>query len=132
MGFKIALCVALGSVLTGCLLAIVGYFATITSPNGGLLGAESDWWPLAVGIDLIAGFIIGGISAIVIAGFNMSYGKAIIFGGTLNLLIVVGFYIFSNGQMSQGIRYPLYSLIPIGLINGAIISWFFSTSQALK
>lgn len=132
MGYKIVLYVALGSAFTGCLLAVAGYFAAITSAESAPLGSESDWWFLVVGIDLIAGLIIGGISAMVIVGFNMSYVKAVIFGGTINLLIVLGFYIFTNGQMSQGIRYSLYSLVPIGLINGAIVSWFSSTSQALK
>lgn len=132
MKLGIFLNIVIGAVFTGCLLAIVGYFATITSPHGGFLGAERDWWLIAVITDLVVGSVIGGLSAIVIAGFNLSYVKAIIFCAVLNLLIVLRFYIFANGQMSQSIKYPLFALIPIGLLNGVLVSWFAYNPQSLK
>lgn len=132
MGFNIFACVAIGSIFTGCALSIAGYFITINSTDGGWLGPESDWWPIMVVINLIAGLIVGGISAAIIVGFNLNFVKAVSLCGILNLLIVIGFYVFTNGLMSESIRYSLYALIPIGLINGGIVSWFFSTPQVLK
>jgi hypothetical protein len=133
MGYRIFVAMVIGATFSGITLAIVAYFATINSNSGGgFLGPERDWWPFAVVIDLIVGLIIGGISAGVVMGFNLSFIEAVSFCGILNLLIVIGFYFFTNGQMSYGIKYPLYSLIPIGLINGAIVSWFASFQKPLN
>lgn len=121
MGYKLIACIAVGAIFTGCALAIAGYFITIQSTDGGLLGPENDAWPIAVVVNFIAGSIVGGISAAVIAGFNFGLIKALLFSGLLNILVVATFFFLTHGGMSEAIRYSLYALVPIGFINGVIV-----------
>ena len=132
MGIRLLLCFVIGSMITGSLLAITGYFATINSSDGGFLGPEKEMWPVAVVVYLIVGAVIGCLSAAVVVGFRLDIGKAVLFCGVFNLILVGGFYFFTNGQMSDGIKYPLYSLIPIGLVNGLFVSWFSSSVRSIE
>ncbi len=120
-----------GAVFTGLMLAVTSYFFTMKDHSGGFLPL-SDWWFLVVIVALVFGAIIGGISGATIAGFNLGLIKALIFGAIINCVILFVFYIFTNGEMSFGIKSSLLSLIPIGLVNSAIVSWLSSTSQELK
>ena len=131
-GTRLIFGIVTGTTFTGIMLALAGYFITINSTDGGLLGPEKNWWIIAVVTDLGVGILIGGVSGAVIVGFNLSSIKAVLFCGMLNLLIVAGFYFVTNGGMSEGIRDSLYALIPIGLLNGIAVSLFSSTPQTLR
>lgn len=129
---RLILGIVTGAAFTGIMLALAGYFITINSTDGGLLGPEKNWWIITVVTDLVVGILIGGVSGAAIRGFNLSSIKAVLFCGMLNLLIVAGFYFVTNGGMSEGIRYSLYALIPIGLLNGIAVSLFSSTSKTIR
>lgn len=132
MAYRIIPSIVAGALFTGFALGIAGYFITTNSTDGDWLGPERNWWPIFVVTDLIVGLVIGGLSGAVIEGFGLSLSKAVLFCLILNLLIVAGFYFVTNGGMSESIRYSLYALIPIGLLNGIAVSLFSSTPQTLR
>ncbi len=108
-----------GAGFTGLALAIVQYFGTINSPDSSLLGSERDWWVLAVATGLILGAILGGVSGAIIAGLGMSSLKAALFGGAVNLIVFVA---ISLNDVSSGIKFSLYFLVPTGVVNGIIVA----------
>lgn len=131
-GTKIILGIFTGAVFIGVTMAVVGYFATVNSASSSLIGAERDWWPVTVTTNFVFGLVLGAVSGAMIAGFSMSIPKAVAFGGLLNLLIVAIFYVITEGYVSDSIKYSLYSLIPIGIINGILVSFFTTPSRSLE
>ena len=120
---SILLGILTGAGFTSLALAIVQYFGTINSGDGGSwIGSDSDFWMLAVATGLVFGAILGGISGAIIAGLGISSLKAALFGGVLNLLILSAFYIATDWQISSSIKFSLYFLVPVGIVNGAIVA----------
>lgn len=131
MGYKIFLSILLGAVFSGIALAVATYVATIDSNSGGgFMGPESNMWLIATIAGLIFGLILGGFSGAIISVFDFGLLRALIFGGIVNALIVGGIHLVANGEMSDGVRYTLYPLIPIGLINSVFVSMVASFSKS--
>ena len=128
---SILLGILTGTGFSSLALAIVAYFGAINSPDSAVLGSERDWWMLAVASRLIFGAILGALSGAIIAGLGMSSLKAAILGGVLNLLIVGAFYIATDWQISSSIKFSLYFLVPIGIVNGVIVA-LISTQKPLQ
>lgn len=124
-----------GAVLTALALAIVAYFFAINdhSGGGGVLGSNSDWWFVGVLVGLILGFMVGLTSSSIILWLNLSPLRAALFGAGFNLVLSAGIYfLIVNGPPSDSIKYPLYSLTPIGLINGLAVSYMFCSQNSLE
>lgn len=124
--------IIVGAVFTSLVFAPISYLFIIKDHSGGFLPLSS-WWILGVLVATVLGAMVGGISAAIIAIFDLGMIKAVILSGTINSSIFLALYIIEFGRLSFGPKYSLLSLIPIGLLNGAVVSWFVtSTSQTLK
>lgn len=123
---KLLLGIIIGAAFSGVTSAIASYVAVINDHSGSFFGPASNWWDLAMIIGLVCGIVVGGLSAALIIGLKMGTLKAVLLGGFINLLIVAFFYFLTNGRMDDSIKYWLYALIPIGIINGLIVSFFNS------
>lgn len=124
---KIILGTLIGAVFTGVVFSLVSYIITINDHSGGgswIFGSAKEWWWLAIIAGFIIGVVIGGFSGAVITAFNFKLLIAVIFGGLFNLFLISAFYIFVESGWSDGIAYKFYSLIPIGAVNGAVVSLF--------
>lgn len=132
MAHKLVSAIVVGVVFTSLVFAPASYFFMIKDHSGSFLPL-SNWWLLGVVVAIILGAMVGGISAAIIAIFDVGLIKAVILSGIINSSIFLALYIIEFGQLSFGPKYALLSLIPIGLLNGAVVSWFVSsTSQTLK
>jgi hypothetical protein len=126
--------ILLGGGFSGACLAVVCYLAAVNDAAGSsFIGSNSTWSPFAAVVGAILGLVLGGISAAIITGFQLNFAKALVFEFCVNLSIAALLYLLiTNGPASDTVRYPLYSLIPIGLINGEIISLLPSLQRPLN
>lgn len=123
--------VLVSTIFTAVALSVAAYFSSIFSRSStGLLGSESSFWFFAVLAGFVDGVILGLISGVVFSVIGPDTTKAVLFSTVFNVLVVAVFYVvFSNGGIeSDGIRYTLYSLIPIGILNAVIASLIGSTN----
>ena len=69
------------------------------------------------------GIIIGGVSSLVIAGFQLNLLKAILFGFILNLLLSIALTIITQESWTNKyMRYTYFALVVSGMIINAFIS----------
>ena len=131
---RVLIGILLGGVFSGVCLSFVCYLAAVNDADGsGFIGGNSTWSPFAAIAGVILGLILGGFSAAIITGFQMNLMKALIFEFCLNILIATLIYLLiTNGPASDTVKYPLYFLVPIGLVNGAIVSLLPSLQKPLS
>jgi len=129
---KILVGIAVSALFTGLAFSLAAYFYTINDASGSILGPASDWWAYSLAIGLIFGFVVGGVCGTLIVSLNLRLWQALIIGGLVNLLIVGGLLLLTEGG---GKNFPmkcaLYSLIPIGLLNGLVACFFASSTGRL-
>ncbi len=122
-----------GGLLTGLLLLAVQYFASVNDAGGSSwVGNNSSWWPFFVVTAFILGVIVGAVSSSIIVWFKLAPLQAALFGLTTHVLVSTAIYfIIANGPLSDSFKYPLGSLVPIGLINALVTSYIFCSESSL-
>lgn len=97
-----------------------------------IFGAASGFWFLAVCTGLVFGAVVGGLSAALLVGLKMRVIIAALLVGIVNLIVVVWFLGSTNPVTDIRVRFVIYSLVPLGLIQGAIISFCCVPNQSLE
>jgi hypothetical protein len=118
----VAITIGTGAVVSSVALAATTYYAGINSSEGGWIGGDATWAPLAAVAGAILGFALGIVSAAVICGVGLGFWKSLLFGFTLNLLVAGACFLLTGGRMSDGLRHPLYALPAVGFLTAAMIS----------
>jgi len=125
---KLILSVLIGAIFSAITLGIASYFVNINDHSGGgsFIFSPGQFWFVGVIFGVVLGFVHGGISGALIADLDMNFLEALRFSAITNGLIVLAFYVLTGGgdKFSDGIKYTIYSLLPLGIISAAIISVF--------
>jgi hypothetical protein len=123
---KLILSALTGAVFSAMALGIVSYFVNVNdrSVHGSFIFSPGSFWFAGVIAGVVLGFVHGGISGALIVKLDLKFLRALLYCGISNALIVLAFYIVTNGgeTVSDGIKYTIYSLIPVGIVSGAIVA----------
>lgn len=129
---RILIGIVVGAAFSGIVFGIASYFYTVNNHSSTTFGPASDWWAFAVIIGIVFGVMVGGLFGAFVTGLKMRFLTASILGGLINLFIVVIFLAARSEVKNVAMKYSLYSLIPLGVINGVVVSYFSSSSQHLE
>lgn len=122
---KFCLAIVISALSTGAILSTASYFLSLnhSSVGSGNFISFSNPENLVAIIGAILGVIIGGISSVIIVGFQLNILKAILFGFVFNFLLSAALLIITQESWANKyMRYTFYALIINGIIISAIIS----------
>ena len=129
------LSILIGVLSTGSVLSIAGYYLSLNSSSGGggnFISFSNPEYLLAI-TGAIVGIIIGGVSSLVIVGFQLNLLKAILFGFILNLLLSIALTIITQESWTNKyMRCTFFALVVSGMIINAFISLIFTSRNHIQ